>query len=101
MFMKSFVEQSHVLQMILATNACMLAGLYQILGDDFIEGFIRNIGPCNIQMNGNIVKTDLNGIAYFHHFYFEKAPQGIYYIIFQVGKTLKSDPYSLFIYICK
>ena len=39
--MKSCVEQPHVLQLILATNACLLAALYHLLGDDFLADFIR------------------------------------------------------------
>ena len=39
--MKSCVEQPHVLQLILATNACMLSGLFHLLGDDFLADFIR------------------------------------------------------------
>lgn len=38
---KSCIEQPHVLQLILATNACLLAGLYHLLGDDFLADFIR------------------------------------------------------------
>jgi hypothetical protein len=41
--MKSCIEQSHVLHQILATNSCLLAALYQILGDDFLADFLRKL----------------------------------------------------------
>ena len=44
--MKSCVEQPHVLQMILATNACLIAALYHFLGDDFLADFIRKLIIC-------------------------------------------------------
>jgi len=41
--MKSCIDQRHVLQLILATNACLLAALYNLLGDDFLADFIRKL----------------------------------------------------------
>ena len=49
--------------------------------------FIRNLGPCEINFEGQNQVTDSNGFAYFTHFYFESAPQGSYYLAFRVNNT--------------
>jgi nucleolar MIF4G domain-containing protein 1 len=59
-FMKSCIEQPHVLQMILAANACLIAALYHYLGDDFIADFIRKITIC---LRENIEQKPQSGNA--------------------------------------
>lgn len=41
--MKSCVDPPHVLQMIVAANACLIAALYHLLEDNFLADFIRKL----------------------------------------------------------